>query len=190
MSDNVALRLLKRRFTVEEYERMGQAGILSEDDRVELIDGEIIEMPPIGSPHSAVTSRLAALLARAVQHRAIFRIQDPIRLGVYSQPQPDVVLVKPRDDYYASAHPGPEDVLLVAEVSDTTVDYDREVKIPLYARAGVRGVWIIDLATKEVEVFRRPYSGKYQTVSKARRGEVLSVETLPSVTLPVDQVLG
>ena len=186
----MSVRLLKRRFTVEEYDRMGQVGILSEDDRVELIDGEIIEMPPIGSPHSAVTSRLAALLARVMEGRAIFRVQDPIRLGSYSQPQPDVVLVRPREDYYASGHPGPADVLLVVEVADTSIAYDRQVKIPLYARAGVREVWIIDLAAEKVAVFRHPSGADYRSISTSGRGDVLSVEALPGITVPLEQVLG
>ncbi|MGH2453021.1 MAG: Uma2 family endonuclease [bacterium] len=186
----MSVRLLKRRFTVEEYERMGQAGILSEDDRVELIDGEIIEMAPIGSRHAAVVSRLDDLLRPQGQPEVIVRVQNPLHADPHSEPQPDLMLVKRRDDYYTSAHPRGPDVLLVIEVADTTLEYDRRMKVPLYARAGIPEAWIIALPTDQVEVFRQPSAGGYRSVSKVRRGEVLSVEALPTVTMAVDQVLG
>ncbi len=186
----MALKLLKRRFTVEEYERMGQAGILSEDDRVELIDGEIIELPPISPRHAAIVSRLNHFLHPEVKPRALVSIRNPLNADPYSEPQPDLMLVKRRDDYYASAHPRGPDVLLLVEVADTTLEYDRVVKIPLYARAGIAEVWIIALPTDEIEVFRRPSAEGFRSVSKVRRGEVLSVEALPGVTLAVDQILG
>ena len=169
---------------------MGQAGILSEDDRVELIEGEIIEMPPIGPPHSAVASRLNATFAAAVGTRAIVRVADLVRLGAHSMPQPDVVLAKPREDYYASGHPQPEDVLLVVEVADTSLEYDRQVKVPLCARAGIREVWLVALPHEEVEVFRAPSAGIYRSDVMMARGDMLSVEALPGVTLAVDQILG
>jgi hypothetical protein len=186
----MALRLLKRRFTVEEYERMGQAGILSEDDRVELIDGEIIEMAPIGTRHAAVVNRLNDLLGPQVRPEALVSIQNPVHADPHSEPQPDLLLVKRRDDYYASAHPRGPDVLLVVEVADTSLDYDRGVKVPLYARAGIPEAWIIALPAEEVEVFRQPSPDGYRRVATLRRGDVLSIEALPNVTLAVDQVLG
>lgn len=186
----MSVRLLKRRFTVEEYERMGQAGILSEDDRVELIDGEIIEMAAIGTRHAAVVNRLVDLLGPEVRPQALMSVQNPIHADPYSEPQPDLLLVKRRDDYYASAHPRGPDVLLVVEVADTTLEYDRGVKVPLYACAGIPEAWIIALPTEAVEVFRQPSAEGYRTVATLRRGDVLSVEALPSVTLAVDQILG
>jgi len=186
----VSVSLLKRRFTVDEYERMGQAGILSEDDRVELIEGEIIEMPPIGPPHASVASRLTAMLVAAVGARALVRVADPTRLGVYSMPQPDFLLAKPRKDYYASAHPQPTDVFLVVEVTDTTLAYDRGVKVPLYARAGVPEVWLVVIPEEQIETFRQPSPEGYRTASTLRRGETLSIEALPGIEVPVTQILG
>jgi len=134
----MAAPLVRHRFTVEEYHRMGQAGILSEDDRVELIEGEIVEMAPVGSRHAACVKRLNALLSRRAGGRALVSVQDPIRLGEHSEPQPDLALLKPREDFYAAAHPGPEDVLLVIEVAETSLEYDREVKLPSTLGRGSR----------------------------------------------------
>jgi Uma2 family endonuclease len=186
----VAIRLLKRRFTVEEYERMGQAGILSEDDRVELIDGEIIEMAPIGSRHAAVVNRLTDLLAPQVRSEAMATVQNPLRADPYSEPQPDLMLARRRADYYASGHPRGPDVLLVVEVSDTTLEYDRGVKVPLYARSGIPEVWIVALPGEEIVVFRQPSAEGYRLVTRLKRGDALSVEALPGVALTVEQVLG
>lgn len=186
----MALKVLKRRFTVEEYERMGQAGILSEDDRVELIDGEIIQMAVIGTRHAAVVYRLTDLLGPQVTSQAIVGVQNPLHADPYSEPQPDLMLLKRRDDYYESAHPRGSDILLLVEVADTTLEYDRGVKVPLYARAGIAEVWIIALPTNEVEVFRRPSPDGFQSVSRARRGDLLSVEAMPGIALRVDQLLG
>jgi Uma2 family endonuclease len=123
-----------RRFSVHEYHQMAAAGILNEDDPVELIEGEIVEMPPMGSPHAACISRLTQILVTQAGNLADVRVQLPVRLDERSEPEPDLALVKPRADSYASAHPGPDDVLSVIEVADTTLHYDRSVKGPLYAR--------------------------------------------------------
>jgi Uma2 family endonuclease len=132
----MGVQVQRRLFTVEEYHRMAEAGILSEDDRVELIEGELVTMSPIGSRHAACVARLTALLF-PVGGRGILWVQNPIRLGARSEPQPDVALLRYRPDFYASAHPGPEDVLLVVEVAETSADADRSLKIPLYARYGI-----------------------------------------------------
>jgi Uma2 family endonuclease len=126
----MGVQVQRRLFTVEEYHRMAEAGILSEEDRVELIEGELVTMSPIGSRHAACVKRLVRLLDRAAGDRAIVGAQDPIRLGARSEPQPDVALLRYRPDFYASAHPGPEDVLLVVEVAETSADADRSLKIP------------------------------------------------------------
>jgi Uma2 family endonuclease len=188
--NDVSVRLLKRRFTVDEYERMGQAGILSEDDRVELIDGEIIEMAPIGTQHAAVVTRLNDVFSPQVRPQALVSVQNPLHADPHSEPQPDLMLVKRRDDYYSSAHPRGPDVVLVVEVSDATLEYDRGVKVPLYARAGIPEVWVVAIPDEEIEVFRRPSAEGYRSVTRRRRGDVLSVEALPGVSLTVEQVLG
>lgn len=182
-------QLLRRRFTVDEYYRMAQAGILTQDDRVELIDGEIVEMAPLGSRPAATVARLTMLFSR-LGNRAIIRVQNPIHLGERSELQPDLTLPTPRPDYYASAHPGPEDVLLVVEVADTSLEYDREVKVPLYARAGISETWLVDLAGETMEVYRRPSMESYLHFQKVQRGERLSPEAFPDLELSAYDILG
>jgi Uma2 family endonuclease len=185
-----AVKLQRHLFTVEEYHRMAEAGIFGEDDRVELLDGEIVEMTPIGSRHAACVDRLTHLLVEQVRGRAIVRVQNPIRLGQHSEPQPDLALLKPRSDFYAEAHPGAEDVLLVVQVAESSADSDRAVKVPLYARAGIPEVWLVDLAGVKIEVYREPMPHGYQDVRTVRGGQRLSPHTLPDLDLAAEAVLG
>jgi Uma2 family endonuclease len=184
------VQLARRLFTVAEYHKMAEAGILSEDDRVELLEGEIVAMSPIGSRHAACVMRLTELLSERVVGRAHVNVQNPVRLGEHSEPQPDLALLRRRRDFYASSHPGPEDVLLVIEVAETSAAVDREVKVPLYARFGVPEVWLVDLAGDQVEVFREPSAEGYREVRVLRRGESLAPALLPDLLVPVDAVLG
>jgi Uma2 family endonuclease len=186
----MSVQVLRRRFTVDEYYRMGEAGILHEDDRVELIEGEIVQMSPIGSRHAACVKRLNGLFSRQIGQTAIvIGVQDPIHLGEYSEPQPDITLLRPRPDFYVSAHPGPADILLVVEVADTSVEYDRGVKIPLYARAGIREYWIVDLAGESVEVYRDPSPEGYRQARQLRRSERIAPEAFPDVEIAIDDIL-
>jgi Uma2 family endonuclease len=150
-----------RLFTVDEYYRMAEAGILGEDDRVELLDGRIVQMSPIGSRHAACVDRLTRRLAAVPEGRAVLRVQSPVRLGKLSEPQPDLCLLKPRANYYADGHPGPEDVLLLIEVASTSLPFDRDVKLPLYARAEIPEVWLFDLEAERVHVFLEPIGDAY-----------------------------
>jgi Uma2 family endonuclease len=186
----MAVRVVRRSFTVEEYYRMAEAGILSEDDRVELLEGEIVEMPPIGSRHASSVDRLTQLFAERVRHRAILRVQNPVRLGPRTEPQPDLALLRPRPDFYAQAHPGPQDVFLIVEVGETSADFDREIKVPLYARAGVPEVWLLDLGAGHVEVYREPTAQGYRDVHRLQRGQRLAPEAFPDLDLAVDEILG
>ncbi len=185
----MAVQIQRRSFTVEEYYKMAQAGILSEDDRVELLDGEIVQMPPMGSAHASAVDRLTRLLAHRVGERAIVRVQSPIHLGERSEPQPDLALLVPRSDFYAAAHPGPEDVLLVIEVAETSADFDRQVKAPLYARAGVREVWLVDLPSRRVEVYRSPSGDTYRDVQTLGPGKRLAPQAFPDAEASVDEIL-
>ncbi len=178
------------RFTVEDYHRMGEAGILDEDDRVELIEGEIVEMPPIGSPHGGTVKSLTNTLARLVGDRAIVSVQDPVVLSDLSEPQPDIVLLRPREDFYRDSHPRPEDVLLLIEVADATAAYDRSVKLRLYARAGIPEYWIVDLGRALIEVNRAPRGDAYGVRREAAPGDRLAPEALPDVVLNVWEILG
>ena len=182
--------LIRHRFSVDEYHRMGEARVFPEDDRVELIDGEIVDMTPIGSRHAACVDRLNRLLDRRVGDRAIVRVQNPVRLGDLSEPEPDLSLLVSREDFYASAHPSAGDLLLVVEVSETSASVDRHLKAPLYARHGVPELWIVDLEAEEVQVHREPSADGYRSVETRGRGERLAPERLEGLEVEVAEVLG
>ena len=175
-------------FTAAEYYRMAEVGILTEDDRVELIEGEILEMSPIGVRHAAVIDKVAALVRDRVSG-VMVRVQHPVRLSERSEPQPDLALVRARDDYYAAAHPGPQDVLLLIEVADSSVLYDRNLKIPFYARSGISEVWLVDLVTNAVEVHATPATGAYTHVQRFERGTTIVSAHLPELRMDAADVL-
>ncbi|PYS10504.1 MAG: Uma2 family endonuclease, partial [Acidobacteria bacterium] len=146
----------KRLFTVEEYHQMAEAGILREDDRVELIDGEIIQMSPIGHRHMVCVNRANTLFIQAFGNGAVVSPQNPVRLTDWTEPQPDLVVFKPRADFYAKKEPVPEDVLFMVEIAETTLSYDRKIKLPRYAAAGIPEFWIGDLKNDILHVYRNP----------------------------------
>src|SRR4051794_31647009 len=186
----MAVHVERRQFTVAEYERMVEAGILAEDDRGELVEGEVIAMSPIGSRHAACVKRLNALLVAWAGSVAIVSVQDPIHLDDYNEPQPDLALLRPRADYYASGHPQPADVLLVVEVADTSLTYDWGVKVLLYAQAGIPEAWVVDLANDTIDVYAQPVNGIYRSASQVQLGQSLVSPTLPGLTLTVGSILG
>ncbi|NJL35786.1 MAG: Uma2 family endonuclease [Leptolyngbyaceae cyanobacterium SM1_4_3] len=186
----MAIQLLRRRFTVDQYHRMAKAGILKQDDRVKLIEGEIVEMSPIGRRHAACVNRLTALFSQRLTTYALVGVQNPVVLGDRSEPQPDLTLLKLRSDFYEARHPQPEDVLLIVEVADTTAEADREIKIPLYARNSILEVWLIDLNKPAVEVYQNPSLGKYQTIQIFRSGESCFISAFPEIELKVDELIG
>ena len=189
--DRVELIAARRRpFTVGEYYRMAEADILTEEDRVELIAGQIVAMSPIGSRHAACVDRLNGLLHRQPGSAFIVRVQSPIALDAYSEPEPDLVLLRPRADFYAEAHPSAADVLLAVEVADTSVDYDREVKLPLYAHAGLPEVWLIDLQKGCIEVYAQPQGRAYQQRVEVTADATLTSPTVADLELAVADVLG
>ncbi len=158
---NLLPTIRRHSFTVDEYYAMAQIGVLKQTDRVELIHGEIIDMTPIGNEHSGIVDQLAQFLHEATRKQAIVRVQNPIRLNTASEPQPDLILLRPRSDFYRKGHPRPQDALLLIEVADSSLDFDRNIKIPLYAAAGIPEVWIVNLTGKSLEVFRNPANGQY-----------------------------
>jgi Uma2 family endonuclease len=190
MSDIMAMPATLYRFTVDEYHRMGDAGIFHEDDRVELIDGQVVQMSPIGVTHAAGVNSLTQRFAPEAGRTVVLSVQNPVILGEYHEPQPDVVLLKPRADNYRTRHPGAEDILLLIEVADTTLRQDRLVKLPIYARAGVFEVWIVNLPDAVIEVYREPRDGRYQIERVFRRGEAIAPLSLPDVNVRVEEVLG
>jgi Uma2 family endonuclease len=178
------------RFSVDDYHRMVEAGILFEDERsrVELIDGEIIKMSPIGVPHAKAVNRLNRLLVRAVGDGAVVSVQNPVRLNRFSEPQPDLALLRPEVERL-DGPPLPEHVLLLVEVADTTLRLDRRVKLPRYAADGIPEVWIVNLGEQVVERYAEPTVDRYQLAERVPRGRRLSCRLLP-VTVAVDDVLG
>lgn len=186
----MSVQIERRWFSVEEYDRMIQTGILTEDERVELVEGEIVKMSPIEKLHAACVKRLNAFFHRLVGRDVIISVQDPVHLNDFSRPQPDVALLKLRDDFYVQAHPTPGDILLIVEVADTTASSDRSVKVPLYARAGIPVVWLVDLQRDLIETYAQPANGAYQEVREARRGDTLTLESLPLFKLGVNEILG
>jgi Uma2 family endonuclease len=186
----MAVQVSKRVFNVDEYYRMAEAGILSEDDRVELIEGEIIETSPIGRQHAASVKRITALFYQHVAQAAVISVQDPVRLSDYSEPQPDIALLRSREDFYSSGLPGPADTLLIVEVADTSLPYDRGVKLLLYARSGIPEVWLVDLSNETIEVYTQPANTGYQASHHARRGDSVVAQSIPGLTLSAEDILG
>jgi Uma2 family endonuclease len=186
----MTVRRAPHRFTVPEYERMVDLGILKEDARVELIRGEIVAKMPIGDAHIAAVNRLTRLFVRAVGDAAIVSIQNPVRMAD-SEPEPDVALLRPRADDYAGGKAGPADILLLVEVAETSLEDDREVKGPLYAEAGITEYWIVNLVDRCLEVYRGPQpTGTYADVRTVRPGDQVEVAALAGLTVDVTALLG
>jgi Uma2 family endonuclease len=181
--------MTKRRFTVDEYHRMGCAGIFWFEERVELIDGEIITMPPIGDDHMWSVNHLNRAFVPGLGERAVVSVQNPIRLSEYHEPQPDVALLHP-ETRMRHATPHPEDVLLLVEVADTTLCYDREVKLPRYAEAGIPELWIVDLIGRRIEVCRDPSGGVYQQHISVGPEDSVSPRAFPDLVLRCAEILG
>lgn len=177
-------------FTVEDFAHMGEVGIFSAHDRVELIDGEIREMTLIGPPHAAIVDRIAELLISRLAGKANVRIQNPIRLGRYTEPQPDVVVARRRMDYYAGRHPEADDVLLVIEVADSSLLYDQVEKAPRYATSGIPEAWLVDVSGETVTACTGPGSDGYTEERLLRRGEEIVSVAVADLRLPVDEVFG
>jgi len=180
----------RHRYTVADYHRMGEAGILAPDARVELIDGEIVDMPPIGFRHSGTVDKLNHIFVAACAGRAIVRVQGSIQLGDYSEPQPDVALLRARDDFFTTSPATPGDVLLVIEVATTSQRYDRTMKLPLYAHHGVPEVWLIDLEAGRLTRCRQPQGSRYTAVDEPALGAPLVIAALPEVSVSLAGLFG
>ncbi len=186
----MALQLARHLFTTTEYHRMIEAGVLTENDRVELLNGEIIQMSAIGPRHAACVNRLIEFLSRKVSRFAIVAAQNPVQLDNYSEPEPDISLLKRRDDYYAEGHPTPEDILIAIEVADSSLEYDRHIKLPSYARSGIPEAWLIDLVSDRIEIHTQPGHGVYQEVSIVLREQKVISRSIPQLKLKADDILG
>lgn len=181
---------LRRLFTRDEYYAMAEAGILKPEDRVELIEGEIYRMSAIGNPHAGCVNRLVRRFsALTTADRAVLSPQNPVNLTDISEPQPDVTLLRFREDFYGDGHPTPEDVLLLVEVADSSIGFDRHTKIPLYARCGIAETWLVDLVKKILEVHRDPAPTGYRKVQRLRRGDRIAPLAFPDFEIEVASIL-
>ena len=179
----------RRLFTVDEFHHMARVGIFSEDDRIELLGGEIVEMTPVGRRHAGCVNYLNQIFSQVVGSAAIVSVQNPIRLDEHSEPQPDVAILRFRRDIYRDAHPGPSDVLLVVEVTETSAATDTVDKVPRYGRAAIPEVWVVDLTGRVVDVYRQPAPDGYQDHKRYSPGDRLTSTAFPTLDLPVTDVL-
>lgn len=184
----MSVDVVRRRFTVDEYLQMALAGILTERDRVELLDGEIIEMTPIGRSHAAAVGALTRALVTGIGSRAVVWPQGPIRLSALSLLEPDLALLRLRPVSYRDADAEPCDVFLLIEVSDASIRRDRELKLPIYARAGIPEYWMVDVQNEAVEVCKDPAGSSFSSVRQYRRGESVSPSAFPDIRIAVDEI--
>jgi len=185
----MSIEITKRLFTVHDYHRMGEAGILSEDDRVELIYGEILAMSPIGPRHNAAVDRANRAMVNIAGERAIVRVQGSVGLDEYDEPQPDIVLLRPKEDFYASQLPGPPDILLILEIAESSLEYDRTIKARLYSETGIPEYWVADLKNDCLFVYGDLRDKSYRLVRQFHRGDLIVPQLLPECRLQIDVLL-
>jgi Uma2 family endonuclease len=179
----------RHKLDVVQYHRIGETGVFEGHERVELIEGEIVEMAPTGGAHAGTTNDLNQMLVLATGDRALVTVGNPVRLDRYNEPQPDFALLRPRANSYCDAHPTAADTLLLIEVAESSLRYDRKVKLPLYARHGVPELWIVDLEGGAIEVCREPRGDGYAAWSRVAPGEVLEPTLLPGVRIAVADII-
>ena len=187
---DTAIRVRRYSFTVDEFAKMGEVGIFTEDDRVELIDGEVRKMAAIGPLHVTIVNRLNATLVKLLESSAVLQVQNPVRLDLHNEPQPDFSVIKERGKYYETALPGPGDTLLVIEVADSTLAYDLYEKAPLYAKSMIPELWIVDLEAKVVRVFTQPGPSGYANEREMRRGSTIKSAGVEGLRVEVDEIFG
>lgn len=183
-------KLHKRLINIDEYHRMAEVGILGPNDRVELILGEILNMSPIGSKRSAIVKRINQLFVLAFNNKALVQIQDPIQIKEFSEPEPDVMLLKQQADFYYDNLPQPKDVFLLIEVADSTLDFDKEIKLPLYAKAGIPEYWIVDIQNRQIFIHTLPEGNQYKKTEIATIEDTVHCNSFPAVTFGVKDILG
>ncbi len=189
-AETAEVELKRRRFTVADYRQMTEAGLFAENSRVELLWGEVVEMSPIYITHIAILNRLVWLLTDALGKEVIVSVQNPVQLSDESLPQPDIAVLRFQDNFYSERYIGPDDVLLLIEVADSSLSYDRRVKSKLYGAAGITDYWIINLPEQQVEVYREPRPDGYRTLTRYAPGETLSPLAFSDVALNIDDIIG
>ncbi len=187
--EKVSLSVVPKRFRVADFRRMTEVGILPEESGWEIIDGFLIDKMSIGSRHASTVKRLNRKLTRLLEDNAVISVQDPIHIDEYNEPEPDIALLKPREDFYAESHPTPRDVLLVVEVSDSTVEYDRDIKKAIYAEAEIAEFWLVNLKENTIECYSQPKNGNYRLAKILETGEMLQSKTVENLRLKVEEIL-
>jgi Uma2 family endonuclease len=187
--EKVSLSVVPKRFRVADFRRMTEVGILPEESGWEIIDGFLIDKMTIGSRHASTVKRLNRKLTRLLEDNAVISVQDPIHIDEYNEPEPDIALLKPREDFYAESHPTPRDVLLVVEVSDSTVEYDRDIKKAIYAEAEIAEFWLVNLKENTIECYSQPKNGNYRLAKILETGEMLQSKTVENLRLKVEEIL-
>ncbi len=182
-------RIVPKRFRVEDFRRMTEAGILPEESGWEIIDGYLIDKMSIGSKHASTVKKLNRKLTLMFEDKAIISVQDPIYINEYNEPEPDIALLKPRKDFYEESHPTPQDVLLIIEVSNSTIEYDRAIKKTLYAEAGIKEFWLINLKENTIECYSSPKNGNYRLAEILEAGEIIQSKMIENLTLKVEEIL-
>lgn len=185
----MAIQLEYRQFTIDDLDQMITSGILAEDERVELIKGQLITMSPPGILHAACVDRLTKTLSRQVADDVLISVQNPIATHIHTQPEPDVFLLAPRADFYTKGRPTPSDVLLLIEVSDSSLQYDQETKLPLYATAGIREVWIVNLPEQSIDCYSTPTAHGYRLRERFFPGDTIHPDSMPAVAVDVQYIL-
>lgn len=180
----------KRCFSAEEYHRMGETGIFRENEPIELIKGEIFHMSPIGTEHASCVDRLNRILHLSLGESYIVRVQNPVYISGDSEPEPDISILKFHPEFYARHHPLPGDIAMIIEVSDTSLEYDRQIKLPLYAKAGIPEAWIVNLKEGCVEIHSSPTEHGYELCRKHYRGSKLNSPSFPDLKIGADELLG
>ncbi|MDQ3323046.1 MAG: Uma2 family endonuclease [Acidobacteriota bacterium] len=188
--ERVSLRVSSKRFRVEDFRKMTEAGILPEESGWEIIDGYLIDKITIGSKHAGTVKRFSEMLRDLTRNEAIISVQDPIHIDEYNEPEPDIALLKRRSDFYSENHPTPPDVLLLIEVSDSTVEYDREIKKRLYAEAEIIEFWLVNLKNNTIEVYSQPKNGSYYLARILETDETVKLTAIENLELPVKEILG
>lgn len=184
----MSIQIERRLFSVDEYHKLAEKGILPEGDNVELIDGEIIKMAPIGSRHAAFVDFISELFRSLINKKVIIRVQNPVYIDDFSEPEPDIAIVKFRKDFYIKSHPRFEDILLIIEVAESSIEYDREIKLPKYAKALIAEVWILIIPESRLEVYRNPINGKYREVLILNKTDKISPLSFKNIKIAVEDL--
>jgi Uma2 family endonuclease len=186
----MSAQIPRRKFSISDYHRMAETGILAENERIELIAGDIVTMIPVGSQHTSCVKSLKQLFTTMLIDTVVVWVQNPICLGEYSEPEPDIALLKLRPDLYTEHCPIPKDVFLIVEVTEQALDYERDIKLPVYAQTGIGEVWLVNIKDMKVEVYTNPAGQEYDMYRKFCQEHTITSVIFPNLRIPVEKIFG